>query len=60
MTIYKTKLEEGENGEVVITLPNKLFEEYDWQVGDEIDVTAESGLIKLINLSLEQRRKAIL
>lgn len=52
----KVTLDKDENGNVVVSLPTELLNELHWEIGDDIDVIAEPGEIRLVNLSLQHRQ----
>ncbi|MCG8381719.1 MAG: hypothetical protein MJA28_05785 [Gammaproteobacteria bacterium] len=52
----KVSLEKDENGDTVVNLPTELLDELHWEIGDDIDVIAEPGKIRLVNLSLQHRQ----
>ncbi len=54
---WKVNLEKDENGDTVVILPTELLDELHWEIGDDIDVIAEPGKIRLINLSLQLKLK---
>lgn len=53
---WKVNLEKDENGDTVVNLPTELLDELHWEIGDDIDVIAEPGKIRLVNLSLQHRQ----
>ena len=52
----KVSLEKDENGDTVVNLPTELLDELHWEIGDDIDVIAEPGKIRLVDLSLQHRQ----
>lgn len=55
-TNWKVSLEKDENDDTVVNLPTELLDELHWEIGDDIDVIAEPGEIRLVNLSLQHRQ----
>lgn len=49
---YEVKIEEAENGDLIIPLPEEMLKELGWKEGDEIDIQEnEEGIIVLKKLS---------
>jgi hypothetical protein len=54
MKTWTTILEEGGEGGYILPLPDETCSQLGWELGDEIQVHAENGLITLINISIER------
>lgn len=58
MRYFTTTVEEGENGDGILTFPPELLEQEDWREGDEISLKVEGETLILRNASKETRERS--
>lgn len=46
-------LEADENGDLILPIPDDLWRELSWEIGDEVDFVAKPGELKIVNLSMQ-------
>lgn len=52
---YAVQTEEGPDGSLVLPFPEKMVEDLQWQVGDQLSLIADNGTITITNTSKAQR-----
>ncbi len=52
MEKWVCKLEEDGNGDLILPIPDDLWEKLSWKVGDEIDFIPCFGGLRIANLSM--------
>jgi bifunctional DNA-binding transcriptional regulator/antitoxin component of YhaV-PrlF toxin-antitoxin module len=48
--IYKAKVEEDSNGNLILIFPDELMEEMGWEVGDDLEWNVVNGEVEIFNL----------
>jgi bifunctional DNA-binding transcriptional regulator/antitoxin component of YhaV-PrlF toxin-antitoxin module len=48
--IYKAKVEEDSNGNLILIFPDELMEEMGWEVGDDLEWDVVNGEVQIFNL----------
>lgn len=46
-------LEADENGDLILPIPDDLWRELSWEIGDEVDFVAKPGELRIVNLSMQ-------
>lgn len=59
MKYFTTLVEVDENGDGVLTFPEKFLKQEDWREGDEISIKVDGETAVLKNISKEIRERAI-
>jgi bifunctional DNA-binding transcriptional regulator/antitoxin component of YhaV-PrlF toxin-antitoxin module len=48
--IYRAKVEEDPNGNLILIFPDELMEEMGWEVGDDLEWNVVNGEVQIFNL----------
>ena len=60
LKVFEAKVvEELENGDAIVELPDELIETLGWKIGDRLDIATEDESVIIKNLDVDNRKMSL-